>query len=587
MKKLRSQIPEKYKWDLSLYFSSDEEWKEEFEKLKKEAEVLYTFRGKLNNENDIIGCLTLENQLDERMEVLYVYAALKVREDAANAAAKERLGILGQFLSGNSAKCSFIDTEIKELPDHELLRLKQKKFPLYFDEVIRQKKHILSEKEEKILSGMSEFSGTFSENFDMLDDVDMVFGKVKNGKGKLVELNHANYMPFMESDDRVLRQNALKMFNASYGKLNNLLCSNYLGNVKRNAFLAKTRGFAGSLEKSIFSEQASAEVYAALLKGVGKALPLFHRCFKLKAKMLGLSDFSLHDVWAKKTKLSQKISYDEAFCLVRQAVAPLGEEYQKLLDRAKAERWIDVYPNKGKDTGAFSWGAYGKNPVVLTNFVEDIHSTFTLAHELGHCLHSYHSDAALPYEEASYTIFVAEVASNVNELLLWNMLKNKAKTKEEKLYFLDYVCGQFRGSIHRQTMFAEFEDFVHKTYEAEQPLSTKVLNEFYFDLNKRYFGESVILPEEIQFEWSRIPHFYRSFYVYKYATGLISALVLASNIQKHNGAENYLRFLSSGRTKPPVEQLKDAGVDLTKSETFETAFAFFEEILDEMEKELK
>ena len=589
--KKREEIDEKYKWDISGYAKSLDACEEELKKASSRFFEISKFENQLNNEENIYACLMLSSNISEQLEKLYVYSALKVRENAKDSKAVELNEKVGSACVDYSTISSFIDVEIGEHNEEFLTDLMNNKnypqFRTYFKSILRHKKYLLSKKEEKLLSQIGEFTGGFSDIFDMFDNADVKFEDAKDSKGEKHTLTHATYSLLVESQDRELRKNAFKNINKAYGEYNNTIATTYINDVKLSCFSAKVRNFPSALSASIYSEEASEEVYKTLVEGVNSNLSVFHKYFELKRKQLGLTTFAVYDLYAKATqKFDIKLGYEEAIELIKVACAPLGDEYIKLIDRAKAERWIDVYENEGKDSGAFSWGAYGVHPVVLTNYVNNCNSVFTLAHELGHCMHTYYSNKNQPFEDAGYTIFVAEVASNVNEMLLLLHLLKNAKTKEEKIYFYDYLLSMFRGSVFRQTMFAEFEAFAHKTYEETSALSKDILNDFYYNLNKRYFGEKVELVDEIKFEWSRIPHFYNQFYVYKYATGLISAMMIAKKIfyGEENATQNYIKFLSSGSSLPPIELLKIAGVNLEEKSTFDEAFAFINSILDDWQK---
>ena len=586
--KKREEIEEKYKWDLTEYSKSSEACEKELADIQKKFPEIEKFENKLNSDENIYACLKLESEISQVLSRLYVYSSLKLKENAKNSKAVELSEKVGSVCVNFGTITSFIDVEIGELSNEKLKELENNKnypeFRTYFKAILRHKAHMLSKKEEKLLSQMGEFTGGFSDVFDMFDNADVKFEDALDSKGVPHKLTHATYSLLVESADRELRKNAIINMNKAYGEYNNTIATNYINDVKVGTFFAKIRNYPSALSASIYAEEASEEVYKTLLEGVNNNLKVFHKYFDIKRRQLGQKTFALYDIYAKTCEdFDIKLSYEEALELVKEACKPLGEEYVSLLERAKNERWIDVYENEGKDSGAFSWGAYGVHPVVLTNYVSNCNSVFTLAHELGHCMHTYYSNKNQPYEDAGYTIFVAEVASNVNEMLMLLYLSNKAKTKEEKIYYYDYLLSMFRGSVFRQTMFSEFEYFAHDTYEKTSALSKDILNDFYLELNKRYFGKDVEILDEIKYEWSRIPHFYSSFYVYKYATGLISAMVIARNIfsGKENAKENYLKFLSLGSSLPPVELLKIAGVNLEDKHTFDEAFTFIDGILND------
>ena len=570
--KARSEIDEKDKWDLSGYFKDDAEFLNEFNYLKTQTDFLASYRGKLKDEKTILECLQKDQEMSKRLEVLYVYAVLKTREDAGNSLYQERQTQVGTLISQFSTKSAFVSVEIKKNPNSLLKKLgENSQFKNYFKDILRNKKHILSEKEERILSMSSDMASGFSDNFDLFNDADLKFPKVYDSKRKAYELNHSNYMQLMQSKDRTLRKNTLKMLNGEYGKFNNFLASNYISEIKSNVFYARASKYKNCLDKSIFLEEADRRVYDKLIACVNENLDVIYNYYDLKKKSQNLPNFAIYDQFAPEKEVEKKYSFDEAFEIVKKATKPLGEEYSKILDLAKTQRWIDKYPNKNKDSGAFSWGAYGKNPVLLLNFVGNTQSLFTLAHELGHSMHTYFSNKSQNYDQAGYKIFVAEVASIVNEMLLLKYLQKNAKTSAEKIYYFDHFLSEFKSTVFRQTMFSEFEQFAHETFENSLPISAEVLNNFYYDLNRKYFGKNVKLIPEIKYEWSRIPHFYNAFYVYKYAIGMISAIYLVDEIIPKE-PERYIKFLSSGSTKPPIELLFDAGANLRSKEPFQKAF---------------
>ena len=585
--KKRSEIEEKYKWDLSGYFKNEDEFQKEFENLKSKLNSYDIFRGKLNNEKTILECLKFDEQISKRLEILCSYANLRACEDTGNSESQERLNQVTSLATAFSANTSFIAVEIKKNPDKLLKKLeKESEYKNFFKDILRNKKHILSEKEEKLLSLSGEFAGGFSSNFDFFDNADLKFPKVQDSKGNFHELNHSSYMKLLQSPDRILRKNAFITFNAEYGKFNNFLASNYISNIKAEVFYARASKYKNCLEKSIFLEEASQKVYDTLIKSVNDNIAVFYEYFDVKKKSQGLKEFALYDQYVKEKQIEKKYTFEQAIQIIKEATRPLGKFYGELLDRAVKERWIDVFPNVNKDSGAFSSGAYGKNPVLLINFMGDTNSLFTLAHELGHSMHTYLSDENNNFDQSSYTIFVAEVASIVNEMLLLKYLLGNATSVEEKIYYYDYFLSEFKSTVFRQTMFSEFEQFAHETFENDKPISANILNEYYYGLNKKYFGEKVKLVDEIKYEWSRIPHFYNSYYVYKYAIGMISALYLTENIIPTN-PDKYINFLKSGSRKGPIELLFDAGVDLEKQDVFNRAFETAHEMIETWKKLIK
>ncbi len=587
--KKRSEIEEKYKWDLSKYCKSDEDYYNLLDKLSKSVEEFKKFEGKLKDDNVLFEFLEYKTEILKEAG-LCGYAFLRQCEDGGERKANEMIEKRAIVFTKLSNAITAVDTEIDHFSIKRLKMLqnqpKFKNYIRYFEEVIRHKKHSLSKKEELLLSKLGEFTGGFSDNFDKFSDVDLKFNKIKDSKGKEYEFNQSKYSLYAESLDRELRKNAFKEINGKRGEFINFLATNYINDVKENCVFAKIRKYKSALSQAIYCEEASEDVYNMLVKKVRGAVDLQARYFEIKRKMLGFKEFAIYDTFAPVTTDSaKKYTYDEAIELVKEAVACLGEEYVGLIQRAKDERWIDVYPNQNKYSGAFCSGTSGVTPVVLLNFEGNLESVFTLAHELGHAMHKYFSDKYQPIQTADYVIFVAEVASNVNEQLLLHYLLGKAKTDREKIYLYDHFLKDMRSSIFRQTMFAEFEQFAHEEYEKENPLSAELLCEKYEELNNYYHGKKVKQIPEMKYEWARIPHFYDSFYVYKYATGLICAIKIASKlVNDKTFVKKYLEFLSSGSSADPISLLKIADCDLTKEETFDDAFKTCRDYIDKWEK---
>lgn len=587
----RSQIPEKYKWNLKEYCSNDKDFYARTALLEDKVKKFKEFEGKLDDENLLFQVLNFDSEVSYELDILGNYAMRRLDENLASSEGQELESEFSKVATIYSVATSFIVPEISGFSDEKLKKLQNNekffRFKLFFKDIIKSKPHILKQNEEKMLSGMSEFLGGFSDCFDAFSDADLKFEDICDSKGKKYILNQELYGKYMRSDDRVLRKNAITFLNGGFGKFINLLTKNYLSNVKEDCYFAKLRNYSSALDQAIETEDASKNVYQNLINSIRKNIQIMYRFANLKKGKLKLDDFAIYDQSAPVGKLSsKKYSFDEAFELLKNSTKVLGEKYGQILDLAKKERWIDVMPSEGKASGAYSAGAYRKPPVVLLNFVGDLRSVETLVHEMGHSMHSYFSSQKQIYEEAGYVIFVAEVASTVNETLLTFYLLENSKSKNEKLALIDNLFVNIRSTIFRQTMFAEFEEWVHSQHENGVPLSKDKLCKKYFDLNKYYFGSKTKLVKEIQYEWARIPHFYRSFYVYKYATGLISALNIVRRIlAKEEGAvERYLNFLSAGGTKPPVELLKDAGCDLEDPKTFDDVFEFLNTLLDEYEK---
>lgn len=589
--KERKEISDKYKWDLSSYYANEKEYNKDLDFIKNNYKNIIKFKNKLNNKKDIYNCLEFQTNLSRVFSKLYVYSSLLTKEDGRVSANDEKVEIIDKISVEYGALSSFVSVELSNLDDEFLLKLKQdKKFANYdltIDDIIKFKKHTLSEKEEELLSLTEEVTGGYSQVFEKLDNVDIKFDNVIDSNGREKKLNSANYGVYLASEDRNLRKTAIKNMNKAYGELNHTIASNYIGHIKSDCFFAKVKKFKNALSASLYCEDVDEVVYNNLIESVNKNLGVMHKYYATKKQQLKYKRFYNYDISAPTNKkCNLKLSFENAFSLVKESLKCLGETYLNDLQKSYDERWIDVYPNFGKDTGAFSWGSYGCNPVVLLNYEKTTNDVFTLAHELGHAMHTYYSNANQVYQKAGYEIFVAEVASTVNEMLLVRYLIAKSSSKKEKLYYYDYLIRMFHSTIMRQTMFAEFEKFAHEHYEDGNPLTAKILNDHYLMLNKKYFGSGVSLIDEIKYEWSRIPHFYNSFYVYKYATGIISALNISQKIFDGDkiALKKYLEFLKSGCSKDPVTLLKDAGVDLSKIETLDETFKIINNLISEYKK---
>lgn len=589
--KTRNQIQEKYKWDLSTFGVTDENFLDKCEKAKKYMEKIYALDGKLNSDEDLIKLFKLEDGLEELLDPIGIYVHFKQCEDLSLSKYDEMEDYIDKMIVEYDQKTLFIDKKLKKLPLNKINELlNNKKFApwrLRLEDLRDEKKHQLHDAVDKFLAG-ADFLHSNSGIMRKLSDVDMTFEDVEDGKGKKHEFNESILSSFLESDDRVLRRNALKTLHGTYGKFINTFSANYIASVKERCCFSKARKYKSAISRSMQEEKVSESVYGMLVENVRKALPILFDYFEFKREKLGLKDFWNYDTYAAiDCGSKKKYTYEEAIELIKKAVAPLGEEYVALIDRAKDERWIDVYPNKNKRTGAFESAIYGYHPFVLTNFNDGLESVFTLAHELGHAMHSYYSDKTQDREKSQYTIFVAEVASTTNEMLLLNYLLGAAKTKAQREELYNKLFDSVKSTIFRQTMFAEFEEKVHAIHEEGGALSKDKLCDLYYSLNKDYFGKKVKLLDEVKYEWARIPHFFTAFYVYKYAIGLICALNFANKLYNgEKGArEKYIKnFLCAGCSKKPVEILKDAGCDLEDEKTYIDTFEFLKKKLDEWKK---
>ena len=590
--KLRNQIEDKYKWDLTPMFASDEKWQEEFDALSAKLPMLDEYAGKLDCEENILACLKLSDELSASYGELYVYAYQRRDEDAGVAkycAMCDKVDALGVKLGEKSA---YITPELTALDGEFLLALSRKEEFADYDyqlcEIVRRKQHTLSAAEEKLLAGVGLFSDGFHDAFNMFDSLDVKFRPVRDEDGRRVEMSHGVYSKLLASSDRKVRKAAFNSMFAAYGDMLHTVGQLYAGNVKKDWFFARARKYPDCLTRAMSGENVPRIVYDNLIKSVHGGLKYLHGYMGWRAEKMGLAKLHMYDLHVpvvSEYKLS--VSYEEACEIVKKALAPLGEEYLSHIREAMENRWIDVYENKGKRTGAYSWGTYRSHPYVLLNYNGTAHDVFTIAHELGHSMHSYYSDKNQPSSKAQYEIFVAEVASTVNEVLLLKYMLEHSRDEQEREYLLTYYLDMFRTTLFRQTQFAEFEEKAHALAEKDMPVTCDALNEEYLKINKLYYGKNVVSDKQIAWEWARIPHFYRSFYVYKYATGLTSAVSIARGILSggEKEKEGYMKFLSAGGSMPPVEILKLAGVDLTTEVPFENAMREMADTLGLLKRE--
>lgn len=582
----REQIEEKYKWDLSRVFTSDEEWEREYESLKN-AYDFTKYQGKLAEKETLLQLFSEENEFERRVEKLYLYAHTLHDQDVRVTKYLSYTSRIQALYTELASQLSFVNPELLKLSEKKLKALAKdpdfRDYDYSLSRLIEEKAHTLNAEAEKVLALSSEPLGSFYDIFSMLDNADLPLPMIRMN-GKKVKLSHGVYGLVMHGENRAERKAAFKAYYKAYASLLNVLAANYIGNVKKDVFYSKARGFDGCLQKALFNEDVPPVVYDNLIAAVHDALPDLHRYVSLRKKVLGLNKQHMYDLHVSLVEnVDLKLSYEEAYQTVIEGLAPLGKDYQELLRRAYAERWIDVYENEGKRSGAYSTGCYDAHPYVLLNYQETANEIFTIAHEMGHSIHTYKSNSTQPYPKAQYTIFLAEIASTVNEVLLLKHLYAKAGDKKLKKFLLNYYIEMFRATLFRQTQFAEFEQLAHQKAENGEALSKESLNELYYGINRRYYGKGIVHDEEIAYEWARIPHFYSSFYVYKYATGITSAVSIAKRILSEGepAVQDYFKFLSSGGKTKPVEILKQAGVDLTSEKPFKTAMEEFRETLNE------
>jgi oligoendopeptidase F len=589
----REEIEDSYKWKLEDIYESKEAWEKDFERVKQLTGQVPEFRGHLGETTDkLLGCLKYSDELTSLCEKLFVYARMKRDENNAEPVYQALTERASALTTEVYAAISFVVPEIISIPENLLKEFVDSNKELqvydqYLKEIIRQKKHILSEREEEILALSSDVSSAPRDIFTMFNNADIKFPFIKDENGEEVEVTKGRYIKFLESKDRRVREDAFHAIYSTYKKNNNTLAASLTSNVKKNRFYSTVRKYNSSLESSLDSDNISTDVYDNLIETVNKNLHLLHRYLKLRKKALKLDELHMYDLYVPIVEEPKSnVPYEEALKMVEKGLQPLGNEYLSYLKQGFEQGWIDVYENEGKTSGAYSWGAYKTHPYVLLNYQGTINDVFTLAHEMGHALHSFYTNKTQPYVYSEYKIFVAEVASTVNESLLIKHLLANTQDNKEKAYLLNHYLEEFRGTVFRQVMFAEFEKITHAKMEQGEALTSQLLSNIYKELNLKYFGNEVVVDEDIDIEWARIPHFYTSFYVYKYATGFSAAASLSQQIltEGQPAVDRYIKFLSSGGSDYPLELLKKAGVDLSTSKPVQDALNVFESILGELEK---
>lgn len=589
----RKDIPEEYTWKLEDIFETDVLWEEELTSLTDDIPKITEYQGTLATSGEkIYEVFQLQDTLSERLSKLYTYARMRYDQDTANSKYQTMQGKANNVLTLASSSMSFIVPEIIQIDEEKLNEMIQSYEPLQFynqtfNQINLQRAHILSEKEEAILAEVSDPLQTASQTFSILDNAEIVFPSIKNEQGEEAEVTHGRFIGFLESKDRRVRKDAFESVYSTYDKFKNTYATTLTGNVKKNNFHAKVRNHASARAAALSGNNIPESVYDQLVEAINEKLPLLHRYVSLRKKVLGIDELHMYDMYTPLVKdVDMSFTYEEAQKHVLDSLTPLGKDYVEIVKEGLSSRWIDVMENKGKRSGAYSSGAYGTNPYILLNWNNKISDMFTLTHELGHSLHSYYTHESQPFRYGNYSIFVAEVASTCNESLLNEHMMNVVTDKQEKIYLLNNFLEGFRGTVFRQTMFAEFEHDIHVRMQNGEALTAERLTELYYDLNKKYFGDDVSIDEEIGLEWARIPHFYMNYYVYQYATGYSAATTLAKGIMEGNegAVDRYKSFLKAGSSDYPIEVLKKAGVDVTSKQPVLDALDVFDEKLTELEE---
>lgn len=592
--KNRDEIEEKYKWKIDKIFSSDEEWEKAFEELKKEAPDLKKFEGKLGNVGSLIEYLDIYEKTSRKAEIIYIYAHLRCDEDTTNSKYQGMMNKIDSYMAEFATYTAYFVPEILTLPENFIKEAIEKTpelkiYEFLFNDILKEKPHILSKSEEELLAGVSDCLDAPSSIHNIFTNADMKFGDVTDEEGKKVELTEGNYSSFIRSKNRSIREEAFKTLFKEYKGFENTLATTLTSSIKNFNFGAKIRKYEGALDYSLKPNNIPLEVYRNAIKTINDNLESLHRYVRLKKRLLGLEEMHMYDLYVPVIEVPKNhIEFDDAVKMIVEGLNPLGEEYLNIFESGVKEGWIDIYQNKGKRGGAYSWGGYDTMPYVLLNYNYELNDVSTLAHEMGHSIHSYYSRKEQPYIYAGYTLFCAEVASTTNEALLIHDLINKETDKQKRLYLINQELEQIRTTVFRQLMFAEFELYTHESLENGIPLTAKDYNKAWRELNQKYFGPDMIVDPEIDVEWSRIPHFYSDFYVYQYATGYAAASAFAKSIleKNENAVEKYVGFLKSGGSNYPIEILKEAGVDMTTSKPLEATIERFNELLDMIEKEI-
>jgi oligoendopeptidase F len=592
----RNEVATEDTWRLEDIFANDDVWEKEFNEVKSLIPSVQQYQGKLGESAEqLYNALQLQDKLLERLGRLYTYAHMRYDQDTTNSFYQGLDDRIKNLYSQAGSALAYIVPEILAVDEEKIKGfLKEKpELKLYehaLEEINLQRPHVLSAEQEALLAEASEVMSSPSNTFGMLNNADLEFPSIKDEDGEEVEITHGRYIRFLESSDRRVREDAFKAVYKTYGSFKNTFSSTLSGNIKKDNFNARVRKYDSARHAALAANNIPESVYENLVNTVNDNLHLLHRYVKLRRKVLGLDKLHMYDLYTPLVKnVKMDIPYAEAKEYVLKGLAPLGEEYNNVLKEGFENRWVDVYENKGKRSGAYSSGSYGTNPYILMNWQDNVNNLFTLAHEFGHSVHSYYTRKTQPYPYGNYSIFVAEVASTCNEALLNDYMLKTIDDEQKRLYLLNHYLEGFRGTVFRQTMFAEFEHLIHKKAQDNEALTADSLTKEYYELNKKYFGEEdIIIDEEIGLEWSRIPHFYYNYYVYQYATGFSAATALSKQILEEGqpAVERYIEFLKAGSSDYPIEVLKKAGVDMTSSKPIEEALKVFEEKLNEMEKML-
>lgn len=587
----RDEIEERYKWKLEDIYESDVLWEEELSKANEIVEQISKFQGTLaSSAQNLLDFFKESDNLDYYVDRVYVYANQRYHQDTTVSKYQGYAANAELLLVNASGATSFANPELLEISDEKFESFYQEKpellkYKRLIDEIKRTKDHVLDKKSEEILAKASEIAMGPDNIFHMFNDADIKFPKIKDENGNEVELSHGNFIHYMQSYDRRVREDAFKCLYSSYKAYGNTVSAIFTSNLKQENFYSQLRNYSSSRAMELDKSEIPESVYDNLIETVHKHLPALHKYLKDRKNTLNVDKLHMYDIYVPLVQgVEKEYSFEEAKEIVADALQPMGDEYVSILKEGMNSRWIDVYENRNKRSGAYSWGTYGTHPYVLLNYHGKLNDVFTLAHEMGHSMHTYFSNKNQPITYAGYKIFVAEVASTCNEALLMHYMLEKTDDIKIRKYLLNHQLEEFRTTLFRQTMFAEFEHIVHSKIQAGEALTMEKLNKIYHDLNVLYYGKDMVVDEEIDYEWMRIPHFYTPFYVYQYATGYSAATAFAKIILegKEEAANRYIKeFLCGGSSKSPIELLKAAGVDMSSSEPVDKALESFEEYLKE------
>lgn len=588
--KLRCEIEDKYKWDLTKIYKDEKEWQKDFDDVKEKILKVLEYKDSfLSNGKKLYEYLKYDEEVSRKLEKIYYYAHLNYDADTLDEKYKVMTNKVSDLFTKYNELSSFVVPEILKLDEEKLNTFykdeeKLEDYRFSIENIYRFKNHTLDEEKEKMLSNLSKCLSNPEETYEALTDSDFEYDYITDEKGNKVKFNESNYSLFIKSKDRSVRKKAFEMLHNKYKKYIRTITSTYKGEVENNVVLAKIRNYDSAISASLYSDNVPVDIYDNLIKVVNDNMNVLYDYYDLKKKILSLDRLHMYDTYVEIiNKIDKKYSFDEAKEIVIDALSVLGDKYVKNLKKAFDEKWIDIYHSKGKRSGAYSSGNFDVNPYVLLNFEGTLNDVSTLAHELGHSMHTYLSCKNNTYQYSSYEIFVAEVASTVNELLLANYMLKNSKNKDEKLAIINHILDLYKATLYRQTMFAEFEKETHKLREKGEVLTSDLLSNTYYNLVKKYFGPNVLCDDLIRYEWARIPHFYYNFYVYKYATGISAASYIVDGIlnNKEGALENYINFLKTGGSMYPLDELKIAGVNLNSKSVILSAIKTFEKYLKE------